>query len=44
VAEYNVVELDFVNAFTKIQGPSSKGSGVITGAVPHPMIPSDDYY
>jgi hypothetical protein len=28
VAEYNLVELDFVNAFTKIQGAPSNGSGV----------------
>jgi hypothetical protein len=27
IAEYNSDELDFVNAFTKIQGASSNGSG-----------------
>jgi hypothetical protein len=38
VAQYNLVELDFVNAFTKIQGASSKGSGR-RGGPQHP----DDY-
>jgi hypothetical protein len=40
VAEYDVVELDFVNAFTKIQGASSNGSGVAAEAPKQ----TDDYY
>jgi hypothetical protein len=40
VAEYNLVELDFVNAFTKIQDAPSNGSGV-TATAPERV---DDYY
>jgi hypothetical protein len=39
VAEYSLVKLDFVNAFTKIQGASSNGSGVATAPKQ-----TDDYY
>jgi hypothetical protein len=41
VAEYNPDEkLDFVNAFTKIQGPSSNGSGAVARA----PAQAADYY
>jgi len=40
VAEYNLVELDFVNAFTKIQGAPSNGSGWPATA-PESMITID---
>jgi hypothetical protein len=32
VAQYNLDKPDFVNAFTKIQSPSSNGSGVVIAA------------
>jgi hypothetical protein len=39
MAEYNRVELDFVNAFTKILEPLPNGSGASASARRHP----DDY-
>jgi hypothetical protein len=40
VAEYNRIELDFVNAFTKIQRAFPKGSGTPAES----WKGTDDYY